>query len=171
MQKHPTISLCMIVRDEEEQLPRCLESVKGLVDEIIVVDTGSKDKTMEIAHSFDARVYKHPWENDFSAARNISLSYAKSDWILILDADEELEREDIPKIWQLLRSEECEGLTFAVYSQLLGSERVKHDSIRLFKNHKGVAILYYDTIFVTTQPPHIDFEAYRTQYIVVRLLL
>ncbi|MEW5767458.1 MAG: tetratricopeptide repeat protein [bacterium] len=134
--RHPTISLCMIVRDEEGQLPRCLASVKDLVDEIIVVDTGSKDKTIQIARSFGAKVYEHPWQNDFSAARNISLSYAQSDWILILDADEELEKDDIPKIRPILMTHKCEGLTFAVSSQLPGSGKSRHDSIRLFKNHK-----------------------------------
>ncbi|MDI6793453.1 MAG: glycosyltransferase [bacterium] len=135
--RNPTISLCMIVRDEESQLPRCLASIKDLVNEIIVVDTGSKDKTMEIARAFGARVYEHPWQNDFSAARNISLSYAQSDWVLILDADEELEKEDISKIRPILMAHKCEGLTFAVYSQLPGSARSKHNSIRLFKTHKG----------------------------------
>lgn len=135
--RNPTISLCMIVRDEEEQLPRCLASVKDLVDEIIVVDTGSKDKTMEIAGSFGARVYEHPWQNDFSAARNISLSYAKSDWILWLDADEELEKEDVHKIKPILMTHQCEGLTFILYSQLPDGGKSKHHAIRLFKNHKG----------------------------------
>ena len=85
--KLPTVSACMIVKDEEEMLPRCLESIKW-VDELIVVDTGSIDKTAEIAGSFGAKVYHHPWENDFSLHRNQSIGYATSDWILIIDADE-----------------------------------------------------------------------------------
>lgn len=84
-----TISACMMVKDEEHNLPRCLSSIKPLVDEIIVVDTGSTDKSIEIAESFGAKVYHHPWENDFSKHRNQSISYANSDWILIVDADEE----------------------------------------------------------------------------------
>ena len=91
-----TISLCMIVKDEEEFLPGCLESVKEAVDEIIIVDTGSTDRTVEIAKSYGAKVYFHPWENDFSKARNYSISYATGDWIMYLDADEELFKEDIP---------------------------------------------------------------------------
>jgi glycosyltransferase involved in cell wall biosynthesis len=80
----------MMVRDEAENLPRCLESIKDFVDEIIVVDTGSKDNTVEIAKSFGAKVYHHPWENNFSTHRNQSISYATGDWLLIIDADEEL---------------------------------------------------------------------------------
>ena len=62
----PTVSLCMIVKDEEDLLPRCLESVREYVDEIILVDTGSTDSSVEIAESFGAKVYNQPWEDDFS---------------------------------------------------------------------------------------------------------
>ena len=88
--KEPTLSVCMIVKDEEETLPICLKSIKDIADEIIVVDTGSKDKTVEVAKSFGAKVYFFKWINDFSAARNESLKYATSDWLLVLDADEYL---------------------------------------------------------------------------------
>ncbi len=86
----PLISLCMIVKDEEENLPGCLESVRGLVDEIIVVDTGSADKTVGIAESFGARVFPFPWKEDFAAARNESIFRASGEWIFYLDADERL---------------------------------------------------------------------------------
>ena len=86
----PTISVCLIVKNEEEFLPQCLESIKDVVDEIIVVDTGSTDRTVEIAKSFGAKVYHHAWENDFSKHRNQSIGYASSDWIFILDADEKV---------------------------------------------------------------------------------
>ena len=87
--RRETISVCMIVRDEEENLPRCLASLKDLADEIIVVDTGSKDRTVEIAQSFGAKVYNHPWQDDFSLHRNQSIDYSTGDWILIADADDE----------------------------------------------------------------------------------
>ena len=87
----PKISLCMIVKNEEKHLPGCLESVRGMVDEIIVVDTGSTDRTMEIARSFGAAVFVHPWSGDFSLARNESLRHAAGDWVLFLDADERLD--------------------------------------------------------------------------------
>ncbi len=81
----------MIVRDEEALLDRCLESVKGVVDEICVLDTGSTDSTVEIAEKHGARVGSFKWCSDFAAARNASLEMATGDWILVLDADEALE--------------------------------------------------------------------------------
>jgi glycosyltransferase involved in cell wall biosynthesis len=84
----------MIVKNEEACLERCLKSVCDHVDEIIIVDTGSTDGTVEIAKSYGARIYHHPWENDFSKHRNQSLSYATGGWIFQLDADEELFPED-----------------------------------------------------------------------------
>jgi len=86
----PLVSACMIVKNEERNLERCLKSIKSFVDEIIVVDTGSTDRTKEIAAAFGARIFDHPWENDFSKHRNQSIGYATGDWIYIIDADEEL---------------------------------------------------------------------------------
>lgn len=88
--KLPTVSACMIVKDEEHNLPRCLSSIRDVVDEIVIVDTGSSDRTVDIAKSFGAKVFVHLWEEDFSKHRNQSISYATKDWILIIDADEEL---------------------------------------------------------------------------------
>lgn len=82
------LSLCMIVRDEEKVLDRCLSSVQGLVDEIIIVDTGSTDRTKEIAATYTSQVYDHVWNKDFAEARNVSLRHATGKWILMLDADE-----------------------------------------------------------------------------------
>lgn len=86
----PTLSLSMIVKNEEKHLLRCLTSVKSVVDEIVIVDTGSNDKTLEIAKSFNAKIFNFDWINDFSAARNFALNKCSGDWILYLDADEEL---------------------------------------------------------------------------------
>jgi tetratricopeptide (TPR) repeat protein len=88
------LSLCMIVKDEAATLPHCLESVRTLVDEAIVVDTGSTDGTPDLARSLGAQVFHHPWDGDFSAARNASLAQAAGDWILVLDADEAIEARD-----------------------------------------------------------------------------
>ncbi len=85
-----SISLCMIVKNEEKYLPGCLESARPFVDEIIVVDTGSTDATKEIAERYGAKVFHFPWNGNFSDARNESLRHASSDWILYLDADERL---------------------------------------------------------------------------------
>lgn len=89
-----TLSLCMIVKDEEEMLPGCLAAIQGAVDEIVVVDTGSKDRTVEIAESFGARVLHFPWNGSFADARNVGIDAATGDWVIYLDADEHLVPED-----------------------------------------------------------------------------
>lgn len=88
--KKANLSLCMIVKNEKQNLPRCLASVQPYVNEIVVVDTGSEDETPEIAKQFGARLEYFEWCNDFAAARNYALSKVTGDWILVLDADEEL---------------------------------------------------------------------------------
>jgi len=86
-----TISLAMIVRDEEENLAECLSSIRDEVDEIIIVDTGSKDQTEVIGRSFTDKIYSYQWQGDFSAARNFAISKCTGQWILCLDADEKLD--------------------------------------------------------------------------------
>jgi tetratricopeptide (TPR) repeat protein len=88
----PRISLCTIARDEERFLPACLASVKRVVDEIVVVDTGSRDRTVEVARAAGARVVEFPWRDDFAAARNAGLEQATGTHVLVLDADERLAR-------------------------------------------------------------------------------
>ena len=100
---NPTLSVCMIVRDEESMLPRCLQSVKPVADELVIVDTGSKDNTATIAKSFGARVFDFEWCDDFALARNESLQYACGDWILIIDADEELLPASFPHLKSSMR--------------------------------------------------------------------
>ena len=82
-----TLGLAMIVRDEERTLPRLPESVKGCFDEIVIVDTGSKDRTKEVAQACGARVFDFAWFDDFAAARNFSFSKVASPWTMWLDAD------------------------------------------------------------------------------------
>jgi tetratricopeptide (TPR) repeat protein len=86
----PRVSVCLIVKNEESFLPQCLRSVRSLAFQIVVVDTGSTDRTVEIAREAGAEVHSVPWCDDFSAARNAALEHATGDWVLILDADEEL---------------------------------------------------------------------------------
>jgi glycosyltransferase involved in cell wall biosynthesis len=85
------VSLTMIVRDEEMNWPNCLASVRGVFDEIIIVDTGSKDRTVEIAQSFGAKVFEFEWVDSFSAARNEALSHATGEYAFWLDADDVVE--------------------------------------------------------------------------------
>lgn len=107
--KNHRLSLCMIVKDEEANLNSCLKSVRTLVDEIIVVDTGSTDRTKEIALSYGAIVHVFPWNNDFSSARNESLQYATGEWILVLDADEVLDVNDHTRIKQLIAEKDVDA--------------------------------------------------------------
>ncbi len=131
------LSLCMIVRDEQEMLPRCLASVADTVDEIVIVDTGSTDATVEIARSFGARVLFHEWTGSFAEARNVSFDAAEGDWLLCLDADEVLVEEDAP----LLRSltgrtwREAFYLSETNYTgDLEDGTAVTHNALRIFRN-------------------------------------
>lgn len=99
-----TISLCMIVKNESKVLSRCLDSIAGAVDEIIVVDTGSSDNTKDIAVGKGAKVFDFPWCDDFSAARNFSFSQASMDYIMWLDADDVVEVEDFRKLQELKKN-------------------------------------------------------------------
>lgn len=96
-----TISLCMIVKNEEETLARCLYSVQRVADEIIILDTGSTDRTKEIARAYTDKVYDFEWIDDFSAARNASFQYASKDYILWLDADDIIPPEEEVKLLRL----------------------------------------------------------------------
>lgn len=93
--EYPSISLCMIVKDEQKWLEQCIKSVQPIVSEMIVVDTGSSDDTVKIAKRLGAQVFNIPWQDDFAAARNFSLQHAKSDWILVLDADEAVSQKQL----------------------------------------------------------------------------
>ncbi|MDQ7062685.1 MAG: glycosyltransferase [candidate division KSB1 bacterium] len=140
-QQHPRLSVCMIVKNEEKLLPRCLESVKDVADEIIIVDTGSTDRTIEIAHQFGAKVYHHPWQNDFSLHRNQSISYATGDWILQIDADEELDAQSGPILKEIIATAPEEIHAFMVLIQDVradGSPHVLFNFPRLFRNHVGI---------------------------------
>ena len=89
-----TISLCMIVKDEEENIKDCLDSVQGIADEIIIVDTGSTDNTKSIAKNYTDKLYDYTWKDDFSAARNFSFSKATMDYCMWLDADDRMKEGD-----------------------------------------------------------------------------
>jgi tetratricopeptide (TPR) repeat protein len=132
-----TISLCMIVRDEEATLARAIESAKGVVDEIVVVDTGSQDRTVQIARELGAGVLEHPWAGDFAAARNVGVEAATSDWILFLDADEALAGDDAAKLRDLARRTWREGFLLTIVNRV-GDDRagiaLTQDVLRLFRN-------------------------------------
>jgi glycosyltransferase involved in cell wall biosynthesis len=133
------VSACLIVRNEETLLPRCLDNIRGAVDEIIVVDTGSEDRSVEIARSFGAKVHEHPWEGNFSKHRNQSLSYACGDWILILDADEEMFSQDAARIKTVVAETQADYLFLQCYDlNRRGTVRGVFNQIRLFRNRMGI---------------------------------
>jgi tetratricopeptide (TPR) repeat protein len=109
-----TVSLCMIVKNEEKHLARCLHSVKPVVDEIIIVDTGSTDRTKDIGVAFGAHVVDYPWVDDFSKARNFSLSLASCEWIIVLDADEIISARDHDKFRKLINSAQTRPAAFCI---------------------------------------------------------
>ena len=107
----PTLSICLITKNEEAHLRRCLESVRGLWDDLVVVDTGSSDRTVAIAAAFGARLFTFAWQDDFSLARNFCIAQATGDWILSLDADETIATRDHAVIRDLLRRDELDAVT------------------------------------------------------------
>jgi glycosyltransferase involved in cell wall biosynthesis/cytochrome c-type biogenesis protein CcmH/NrfG len=130
------LSACMMVKNEAATLPRCLASIRGYVDEIIIVDTGSTDGTIAIAHRFGARVYNHPWENDFSLHRNQSISYASSEWVFIIDADEELVTADTPVLQSAIRHKELDAIMVQIVSKMRnGKSEAVHSVERIFRNN------------------------------------
>jgi len=132
------LSLCMIVKDEETSLPACLESVKDVVDEIIIVDTGSTDQTINIAQTFGANIHKFSWCDDFSAARNESIKYAKGKWILWMDADEQLEDNSKYELRKLVtRSNHPAGVSLILKN--ISSKNVSFGTAyRMFSNFHGI---------------------------------
>jgi glycosyltransferase involved in cell wall biosynthesis len=113
----PTLSLCMIVKNEEAYLAQCLASLRPVVDEMIVVDTGSKDQTRSIAAAFGARVFGFDWIDDFAAARNYSLAQARGDWILVMDADEIISTKDHGRLRELIKTSKSRKVAFSMVTR------------------------------------------------------
>ena len=136
--KEQTIGACMIVRDAEKRLGACLASLEDVVDDIVVVDTGSADSSVQIAEKAGARVYHHPWENSFSMARNQALSYMESDWIFIIDADEILDSETGGKVKAAITiPRPINALTVDMINHLPGDGQSRHCQVRLVRNGCG----------------------------------
>ncbi len=133
-----SLSVCMIVRDEEKDIGRCLESIYGIADELIVVDTGSVDNTRAIAAEYGAKLYDFEWVDDFSKARNYSIEKATGDWILILDGDDEFEKRDAAYLKELISRNDPADIyifnTICYIGEKAGSEKILNVNIRLFKN-------------------------------------
>ncbi|HEY9647638.1 MAG TPA: glycosyltransferase family 2 protein, partial [Chroococcidiopsis sp.] len=128
------LSLCMIVRNESEPLPRCLASVRSLVDEMVIVDTGSTDETVAIAQSFGAQVFHAEWQDDFAAARNEALQHVNGKWVLVLDADEEIAPDSVPALRQIMQDDET--LVVNLVRQEIGAVQSPYSMVsRLFRQH------------------------------------
>jgi glycosyltransferase involved in cell wall biosynthesis len=137
------LSACVITKNEEKTLPMCLQSVKPIVDEIIVVDTGSQDNTVEVAKSFGAQVYHFEWVNDFSKAKNYALSKATGDWIIFLDADEYFTSESIPLIKEVIKDAEAKNcdLIISLMSNFDKTSKQMINSVhhvRIFRRHPEI---------------------------------
>jgi glycosyltransferase involved in cell wall biosynthesis len=133
------VSACIMAKNEQEMLPRCLESIKDWVDEIILVDTGSTDKTVEIAKEYGAKVYHHEWQNDFSLHRNQTIKYATGDWIFIIDCDEEVVSDMASFKKRLTRiPPQVSGLTVTVSEISGGEPTTSWLGVRFFRKTSGV---------------------------------
>lgn len=134
------ITLSMIVKNEEKCLRDCLESVKGVADEIVIIDTGSVDDTKRIAEEFDAKIFDYEWQNDFADARNYALSKSSGDWILYLDADERLSKNSFQELKKLTGSKNKKGFYCRIINVDEISKRPSTMSyIRLFANSNNIA--------------------------------
>lgn len=129
------LSVCMIVKNEENILDRCLQSIVNVADQIIIVDTGSEDNTVSIAQKFTKDIISFPWQNDFSLARNKSIQNARYSWILWLDADDIVPKESIDKIGELKKSPADRIYNFIVRNQKPGNTGSEFLQARMFPNH------------------------------------
>ncbi|ACT04480.1 glycosyltransferase family 2 protein [Paenibacillus sp. JDR-2] len=129
----------IIVRNEEDMLPECLDSIRGIADELIVVDTGSTDGTVDIALRYGARVIKAEWKDNFSSARNLALEHARTIWVLVLDADERL-KGDSQSLRQGLRKAASPAYRLRMEHLLDGSNTgrsMTSEAVRLFRADRG----------------------------------
>jgi tetratricopeptide (TPR) repeat protein len=169
------VSLCMIVRNEEENLAACLDPVAHLFDEMVIVDTGSTDASREIARRYTPRVYDFPWCDDFSAARNESLRHASGDWIFWLDADDRIRPPHVERLRRVIEQLDDRPRVMIMDTVLLHSqpqdepEHVSH--ARLFRRHSQLhwrgrvheqlwpdfGTLGYECVFTDVQIEHLGY--------------
>ncbi|MEH2105098.1 MAG: glycosyltransferase [Nostoc sp.] len=154
------LSLCMIVKNEAATLPKCLSSVRKVVNEMVVLDTGSIDRTPNIAQQLGAKVHHFKWCNDFSAARNAALKYVTGDWILVLDADETLTPAIVPQLREAIARDEY--LLINLVRHEVGAEQSPYSLVsRLFRNHPDIrfdrpyhALVDDSVSAILTKEPH-----------------
>lgn len=127
-------SICIIGKNEERTVRRTLKSIVGLGDEIIFIDTGSKDSTREIVKEYTNKIYDFPWSENFSEAKNFAIEKSTGQWIFFIDCDEELEAEGAKKILDLLENNPSkEGYYLKILNMVNGKEINKESVLRIFK--------------------------------------
>lgn len=130
-----SISTCIIAKNEEKNIEKCLNSIRNISDEIILVDTGSTDNTVALAKMFNAKIIYSKFENDFAKVRNLALDNATKEFILYLDCDEELDKIDATKLRKVLEDNPgYEGYTLNLINIIDGQVGVKTPSLRIFRN-------------------------------------
>jgi glycosyltransferase involved in cell wall biosynthesis len=146
-----TLSFCAIVKNEAENLARCLASVKPYVDELIIVDTGSTDETIAIAQQYGAKVGHFEWCDDFAAARNYALSLISGEWVLTLDADEELRISDSNWRHQLLQDNEA--IAYTLELKEIEADTSQFRTIRIFQNLPNLTYVgrYHESLYYQNQ--------------------
>lgn len=135
------ISACFIAKNEEKNIVRALESIKQQVDELILVDTGSEDKTVDIFHDYGGKVYYQPWNNDFSSPRNFSLLHATGDWIILLDADEYFSLDTADNLRKVIEeNSQQDALMINITNINVDDGRVKDSfyNLRAVRNQQGI---------------------------------
>lgn len=160
----PTLALSMIVKNEEKDLPGCLESVRGIVDEIVIADTGSTDGTIAVAESFGAKVIRIPWNDDFAEARNASLREVTTDWVLSLDADEQLDSHAGPEIASTLLRQNIVGYLVPIrnyvhdVNKTLWDKTFRPNDSRLPSASQFPGFLEHENFRLFRNQPEIYFE-------------
>lgn len=171
----PLLSVCMIVKDEEKVLSRCLESIHGVADEIIVVDTGSQDRTKEIAMRYTDKVFDFEWINDFSKARNYAASKATGEWIFVIDADEFVDKESFKKFKQELEKNPPKNSILSIQIVSFTGENAKDTSLnyhdRIYKNDGNISyqrpvheVLVHKDLNENNKREIVDFQIFHTGY-------
>lgn len=170
MAERATLSVCLIVKNEEKNLEQCLASVEGLADEIIVVDTGSEDNTVSLAEKLGAKVFYFAWDDNFSNARNFALKQATMEWILMLDADEALELADHTALRDFIRDTKADGAHFIIHNymgSMISDNVTVHNGLRLIRNNGQ----YMFRGEIHEQLVRIDGEQYRDKFPVISIKL
>lgn len=167
----PTISLCMILKNEEDIIDQCLASVHEFVDELIIVDTGSTDQTVDICQKYNSSIFSYQWNEDFANARNFGLSQANGDWILWIDADEVLEKSNRQLIIDTISNTKASMFFMPIINYYGDSLPIKDEQAylyyqpRLFRNHLGIK--FHNRIHEVPKFPESEHAQYTIESIEV----